>query len=174
MLEMLSLRLRFCSIGLGDSVRRGVSRSRRLFAAEGRGDWHSSQVRRAASFSNVQRGQATLDGMLDVGSGDAGVPFVCLCDICVNAAFATCDTDGLTPHARHAGMFVCLFAVAGSKLSGIGFEKPSMGHIHVAFELSAGAGVTDLMGLPCGAGDAAFGDCVDVCSGRGEFVIGLE
>lgn len=129
----------------------------------------------AASFSKVQRGQATLLGFVEAGSGEVELvgPFVCRCDICVNAAFATCDTEGFTPHARQAGMFVCLFAVAGSKLSGIGFEKPSIGQIHVALELRAGAGVNDLPGLPCGAGDAA-GDCAWLWSGRAELVFGLE
>jgi hypothetical protein len=157
MLEILSLRLRFCNVGPGDSVRNGVESSRRLSGAEGRLEPQSSQVRRAASFSNVHRGQATLEGLLDIVDGvsavagaapvSLGLP-LCLCDICVKAAFATCATEGLTPHARHGGIFVCTFAVAGSKLIGIGLEKPSIGHIQVAFELRAGAGVKDRTGLP--------------------------
>ena len=80
--EMLSLRFRFCSVGPGDSVRSGVVSSRRLFVAEGKFEPQSSQVKRAASFSKVQRGQATLvDWFFGVaGPGEAGnAPFVCDC-----------------------------------------------------------------------------------------------
>jgi hypothetical protein len=115
-----------------------------------------------------------LDGISGCTDGAAGLAvLVCRWDICVRAALATCDTSGLTPQARHAGMFVCLFAVAGSKLRGMGLEKPSMGQIHVAFEFSAGAGVRDRTGLPWGAGEADL-VCGEPCAGSGELVVGLE
>jgi hypothetical protein len=53
-------------------------------------------------------------------------------------------------------MFVWVFAVAGSKLDGIGFAKEQIGHIHVAFAPKAGAaGAIERDGLSWRAGVAA-------------------
>jgi hypothetical protein len=56
---------------------------------------------------------------------------------------------------------------------GMGFEKPSMGQIQVAFELRAGAGVSDLTGLSCRAGDAA-GVCGKLWTGNEDCLLALE
>jgi hypothetical protein len=72
------------------------------------------------------------------------------------AALATCNMGGLIPQARHGGMFVCVFAVAGSKLDGIGFEKEHIGQTQVAFGPSVGgAGAMERDGLSWRAGVAA-------------------
>jgi hypothetical protein len=64
------------------------------------------------------------------------------------AAFVTYRTGGLIPQARHGGMFVCVFAVAGSKLEGIGLEKEHIGQTQVALGPIVGAaGVIEREGL---------------------------
>jgi hypothetical protein len=86
---------------------------------------------------------------------------VVLLDMDARAAFATCTMGGLIPQARHGGTFVCVFAVAGSKLEGIGLEKEHIGQTQVAFGPNArGAGAMERDGLSCRAGVAAgeYGD----------------
>lgn len=48
-----------------------------------------------------------------------------------------------------------------------------MGQIHVAFAFNAGAGVSDLAGLPAGTGDAA-GDGETPTAGKAVFVVGFD
>lgn len=48
------------------------------------------------------------------------------------AAFNTCASVGLIPHARHGGRGVWALAAPGSKLEGTGFEKLHIGQTHVA------------------------------------------
>jgi hypothetical protein len=85
----------------------------------------------------------------------------CLFDIDARAALATCTIGGLIPQARHGGTFVYVFAVAGSKLDGMGLEKEHIGQTQVAFGPSVGgAGAMERDGLSCRAGVAAgeYGD----------------
>jgi len=58
------------------------------------------------------------------------------------------------PQARHGGSWVYDFAVAGSKLDGIGLENEQMGHTQVALGAIAGDGVRPLEGLSCRRGVA--------------------
>ena len=63
-------------------------------------------------------------------------------------------SGGLMPQARHGGSWVYDFAVAGSKLDGIGLENEQMGHTQVALGAIAGDGVRPLEGLSCRRGVA--------------------
>jgi hypothetical protein len=106
----------------------------------------------------VQRGHLNFS---DCGSwlGLVGSGFNDLFDIAAKAAFTTCTVGGLMPQLRHGGMFVCVFAVAGSKLEGTGFAKVQIGQIQVAFALRTGAGAT-WRELSCrvGAGEGEYGE----------------
>jgi hypothetical protein len=55
------------------------------------------------------------------------------------AAFSTWEKGGLMPHAKHGGKGVFVFAVAGSKFEGTGFENEQIGQIHVALLTGEGS-----------------------------------
>jgi hypothetical protein len=61
-------------------------------------------------------------------------------DIAAIAALTIWTSGGLIPQAWHGGRGVYWLAVDGSKLLGTGFDRPHIGHIHVAFTSLAGAG----------------------------------
>lgn len=61
-------------------------------------------------------------------------------DMAAIAALTIVTRGGLMPHASHFGKGVYSLAVEGSKLGGTVFERPHIGHIHVAFTSLAGAG----------------------------------
>lgn len=63
-------------------------------------------------------------------------------DIAAKAALTTWIVGGLIPQLRHGGTFVCVLAVAGSKLEGTGLAKVQIGHIQVTFAFITGAGAT--------------------------------
>jgi hypothetical protein len=111
---------------------------------------HISHTSNEGWFSNVHRGHRNVpfNGKA-VGPVTAGAStVVCRLDMDATAAFTTCTTGGLIPQARHGGMFVCVFAVAGSKLEGIGLEKEHIGHTQVALgPRVGGAGVIERDGL---------------------------
>lgn len=71
------------------------------------------------------------------------------------AAFSTCVSAGLIPHARHGGRGVCAFAVAGSKFEGTGFEKLHIVQTQVA-EVFGGSGGAGRKGLS----DRGIGEAV--------------
>jgi len=75
-------------------------------------------------------------------TGGGGSEVGCLLDMEARAALQIWIIGGLIPQARHGGIFVWLFAVAGSKFDGIGFEKEHIGQTQVAFAPSVGAAVT--------------------------------
>lgn len=55
------------------------------------------------------------------------------------AAFRTCVSVGLIPHARHGGRGVWAFAMVGSKFEGTGFGKLQMVQTQVALLARVGA-----------------------------------
>ena len=71
----------------------------------------------------------------------------------VMAAFRTCESVGLMPHARHGGSGVWALAACGSKFTGIGFEKLQMVQTHVAVVIGGGS-VGGRYALSLRAGDA--------------------
>lgn len=84
------------------------------------------------------------------------------------AAFRTCVKVGLIPHARQGGRGVWMFAVAGSKFDGTGFEKLQMVQTHVAVLEEGGSIEADRRGLSDRwRGDAVpFLDGVDESAGK--------
>ncbi len=149
-----------------------MSRVERRSSADvvtGRAAPQISHVLRDEWFKNVHLGQVTVrdDGVRDnvafepssvevpllvasiwpvrakfgvvVGDNDDGS----LREACEMAAFRTSVRAGATPQAKHGGIGVCAFTVAGSKLDGMGLANEQMAQIHVPCSLRGVLGKED-------------------------------
>ena len=144
-----SLRLRSLRIGPGELEREfweERSPIRRSTAAT-RDAPQISQFRSDGLFSNVQRGQRNF---VSSASSEAIDTFpsscvlegpICRFDMAAIADLTKWTSGGLMPQARHGGSWVYDFAVAGSKLDGIGLENEQIGHTQVALGDMVGDGV---------------------------------